>query len=446
MTDASPPQAAAPSGKTLLIEGWRGINQSFAIVNQNQMLGLQRLPGLTLRHRDLSFALPQWNRASNPCGFMPADQLAIDMVPAPRKGERIDAVYRIASPFRRIGKADRRSTVTFMVTEIGLSRINFEDGGAASGKIDLKPFTRGDNRITTCSAWSRDRLVDFGFPGDKITLIPHGVDNRFFHPVSAPKRQSDRAALGIAEETTVFLNIGLSSWNKGIDLLLTAFARLRSGGRNVRLILKDQKELYGRSVHELIRTVGAAHPALLAADTLGAISVISSNLSLADLRLLYGVADAYVAPYRGEGFNFPVLEAIACGTPVVVTAGGATDTFCTDAVAVRVPGLESALEHAETGLRGRYIEPDLDTLTDAMAAFTAGRPAALQAFDPAREAILQRFSWDGAARAVAALSLGHHTPEADRKPSGNADRGSVDRAEAHPRSRDHATVDIAMSA
>lgn len=416
MTDATPPQAAAPSGKTLLIEGWRGINQSFAIVNQNQILGLQRLPGLTLRHRDLSFAFPQWSRDSNPSGFLAADQQAIDGVPEPRRGERIDAAYRIASPFRRIGKADRRPTLTFMVTEIGLSGVNFEGGDADPGRIDLKPFTRGANRITTCSAWSRDRLVDYGFPADKITLIPHGVDGRIFYPVSAAERRGNRAALGIAEEATVFLNIGLSSWNKGIDLLLIAFARLRSGGRNVRLILKDQKELYGRSVQELIRTVGAAHPALLAADTLGAISVISNNLGLADLRLLYGVADAYVAPYRGEGFNFPVLEAMACGTPAIVTAGGATDTFCTDAVAIRVHGSESALEHAATGLRGRYIEPDLDTLTDAMAAFTAGRPAALQDFAIARDAIVQRFTWDNAAAAVAALSVGS-TLDPERAPT-----------------------------
>lgn len=418
MTEAKPPLAAAdPSGKTLLIEGWRGINQSFAIVNQNQILGLQRLPGLTLRHRDLSFALPQWNRTANPAGFSEADQAAIDGLAVPRRGERIDGVYRIASPFRRIGKADRRRTVTFMVTEIGLSSVNFEADRREGRPIDLAPFTRDDNRIATPSAWSRDRLVDFGFPGEKITLIPHGVDGRVFHPLAAAERLHNRAALGIEDATTVFLNIGLSSWNKGIDLLLIAFARLRSGGRNVRLILKDQKELYGRSVQELIRTVGTAHPALLAADTLGAISVISSNMALSDLRLLYGVADAYVAPYRGEGFNFPVLESIACGTPAIVTAGGATDAFCHGGVAVRVPGVAAALEHAATGLRGRYIEPDLDTLTDAMAAFTAGRPAALAGFGAASLAVAQRFSWANAARAVAAATTGEPAP-AEAQPAG----------------------------
>jgi glycosyltransferase involved in cell wall biosynthesis len=50
---------------------------------------------------------------------------------------------------------------------------------------------------------------------------------------------------------------------------------------------------------------------------------------LAQLNVLYNVADAYVTPYRAEGFNLPALEAQACGTPVVATRGGATDDFLT---------------------------------------------------------------------------------------------------------------------
>ena len=52
---------------------------------------------------------------------------------------------------------------------------------------------------------------------------------------------------------------------------------------------------------------------------LGSISVISTSLDQAQLRALYGMADAYVSPYRAEGFNLPVLEAMACGLPVVAT-------------------------------------------------------------------------------------------------------------------------------
>jgi glycosyltransferase involved in cell wall biosynthesis len=51
---------------------------------------------------------------------------------------------------------------------------------------------------------------------------------------------------------------------------------------------------------------------------------------------LYKAADAYVAPYLGEGFNLPVLESMACGLPVICTAGGPTDDFTTPDCAMQI--------------------------------------------------------------------------------------------------------------
>jgi glycosyltransferase involved in cell wall biosynthesis len=42
---------------------------------------------------------------------------------------------------------------------------------------------------------------------------------------------------------------------------------------------------------------------------------------------LYGCSNAYVSPYAAEGFNLPVLESMASGTPVIVPRGGSTDDF-----------------------------------------------------------------------------------------------------------------------
>ena len=52
---------------------------------------------------------------------------------------------------------------------------------------------------------------------------------------------------------------------------------------------------------------------------------------------LYTACDCLVLPYRGEGFGLPVPEAMACGLPVIVTAGGATDDFVRDDFAWRIP-------------------------------------------------------------------------------------------------------------
>ena len=52
---------------------------------------------------------------------------------------------------------------------------------------------------------------------------------------------------------------------------------------------------------------------------------------------VYTACDCLVAPYRGEGFCLPPLEAMACGLPVIVTAGGPTDDFVDESVGWRVP-------------------------------------------------------------------------------------------------------------
>jgi glycosyltransferase involved in cell wall biosynthesis len=399
---AAPP-ATRQATTSLLIEGWRGVNHSYALVNQHQILELLKLDGLHLFHRDLPFVFPHWNRASNDAGFAAVDRQRIDSLPEPADSP-IDCVYRICSPFRPGPAGDQRRTLTFMITEIGLARGSFEAG---SERSDF--FTRDGNLIVTSTDWSRARLVDHGFAAEKVVVIPLGVDTATFRPVTAIERATNRANLGIADDETVFLNIGVAVWNKGIDALLRAFARLRGQGRRVRLILKDQRDVYGISVEQTIRNTGEQWPVLLRAETLAAISVIPGNLDRQQLRLLYGIADAYVSPYRAEGFNLPVLEAIACATPVIVTRGGATDDFCTDEVAFRIGGRAGRHENASTGLVGRFIEPDADELLAAMEGLAIGRHLDAARAAEARARIVQDFSWPRAARELAALVTGQPT-------------------------------------
>lgn len=399
-----PKDMTRPTGETtprsLLVEGWRGVNHSYALINQYQILELLKLDGLRLFHRDLPFAFGHWTRAANGAGFSDDDLRRIDGLDEPA-GEAIDCVYRICSPFRPGAPDDRRKTVTFMITELGLTPESFARG---SERSDF--FTRDDNTIVTSTNWSRDRIVEYGFDAGKVAVVPLGVDTAAFYPSSEAERNSNRAALGIADDETVFMNIGVAIWNKGIDLLLAAFANLRCGGRRVRLILKDQSDVYGISVMQMIRSVGAAHPALLRPDTIAAISVVPGNMSRDQLRLLHAVADCYVSPYRAEGFNLPVLEAIACARPVIVTRGGATDDFCTDDVAFRISGKAGHQSDLSKGTIGRFIEPDFDELVEAMDALATRRHGGLPRFEQERARILQAFNWHRAAAGLARLTVG----------------------------------------
>ena len=63
--------------------------------------------------------------------------------------------------------------------------------------------------------------------------------------------------------------------------------------------------------------------------SIGEIIWFDGPISNEMMGLMYRCSHAYVAPYQSEGFNLPVLESMASGTPVLVTRGGSTDDFTT---------------------------------------------------------------------------------------------------------------------
>jgi glycosyltransferase involved in cell wall biosynthesis len=376
---------------SLCIEGWRGVSHSIALVNQYQMLVLLNDPAWRaewqLYHHDLPFFLKHWNSRQMPAGFSTAEQAAIDAVPAPPPDLVPDCTLRISSPFRSVIAPGQR-TLTFMVTECGLVDDCFD-----APPTDPQAFTRDDNRIITPSAWSRDRLVDGGMDPAGIVVVPHGVKTDTFTPLLPADRAAGRAALGIADDELLFLNVGVATWNKGLDILVKAFALVRRQHPRVRLLLKDHKALYGIGADRTLAQVSRANPGLIDAQVLAGISVVSGSLDQSQLRALYGVADAYVSPYRAEGFNLPVLEAMACGTPVIVTGGGATDDFCPPALSVKLPSREGT-KADEPSMFGRFLVPDEDALVQAMTDVAEGRvdrhaPQRLAA----RAQLVRQYSW-----------------------------------------------------
>jgi glycosyltransferase involved in cell wall biosynthesis len=385
-----PADTPQPLKKRLLVEGWRGVSHSFAMVNQHQLLALQRLGGISLHHRDMPFFMPHWNKLDTGAGFAPAQTAFIENLPA-LATEDADTVYRICAPLRS-PDAGARHTLTFAVTEFGLTDRSFVDASQP-----LAAYTDAGNLVVTPSRWSRDRLIDRGFAEPGVRVVPHGVDHDLYRPLDASERQHNRRAIGIDDDVTVFLNVGLPAWNKGIDLLVGAFAAVHRARPRCRLILKDAQKLYGLGAEQVLRDLAAQQPGLITADVIGAISLVGGNMTLAELRLLFGVADCYVSPYRAEGFNLPVLEALACGTPVIVSSGGATDDFCDGPAVAKVPSVfkrSPVRDHPTACL----VEPHLPSLVELMDQAAAAGPL----HDPdalprqqARQAS-RRWTWDAA--------------------------------------------------
>lgn len=343
------------SRTSLVVEDWRGINHSFALVNQFQLLEMLESTDLELFHEDAPYFLPHWSRATNWAGFHVSDEEKLSGIPAPDSSSLSDWTYRISSNTDlRPPKFSKKLTV-FLVTELDLDEQSFAPGS------NLAEFEAAGGIIGTPSNWSRQRIIDWVFKPETVHVVPHGISRDYFFPLVADAIRSQRTALGFTEIEVLLLNISTAIWNKGIDVLLKGFALARQQRKDLRLIFKDQSNTYGVSGDNYIQTT-LSNASLLSDDVINAITLIPDNLTMDQMNAMYNIADCYVSPYRADSFNLPACEAMACGIPVIVTKGGAPDDF------VEVSGhrtVDSTLP-SHVVIQGRnisaYREPDLDHL------------------------------------------------------------------------------------
>jgi glycosyltransferase involved in cell wall biosynthesis len=339
----------------LQIEGWRGISHSYALVNQFQLLAWAQNPYLEIGHLDMPYFFDSWGKHKNPSGLTAKDESIIDqLVPL----TEFDAVFRIYSPFD-LKPAHRGRTGVFMVTEFGLdiTTVNLQTIPALQSEGGF---------IVTPSHWSRNRLVANGIPAEMVHVVPHSVDPSYFHRLPDDLIAAQRKSLGFQTDEVILLNVGTQHWAKGMDLLIRAFAVARAQRKDLRLVLKDQRNTYTLNTEEFIGQTLAEH-GLLSEDVLQAITMIPVNLTLQELNSLYNVADAYVSPYRAEGYNLPVREAQTCHTPVITTRDGATADFTRSNGNVMLEGTlnENASLKTEIPINA-YIEPDFQQLCEAL--------------------------------------------------------------------------------
>ncbi len=336
-------------------------------MNQHQLTALLRRNDVALYHEDAPLLSSMWSSTSCGAGFPPDEQNAINSIPD-RDARSVDWTYEIAFPFFSFRRSSSEPVAHFMVTNFGVTKRDFP-GNVSRDSIRLED---GD-LIITPSHWSRNKICQYGFPEDRVRVVHHGVDPKAFYPLSPDERASMRSIIGLKAEEFCFLNVGALSVNKGLDLLIKAFAKVASIRPDVRLLIKDQGYLYGATAQEVIQGIFSQmspyEADLVASKTIA----VGSNLSVEQLRLLYGAADCYVSPYRAEGFNLPVLEAMACGTPVLVTDGGATDDFVFSSEC-KISSRQTHNQHLDTlGVSDErllidthFLEPDFDSLITKM--------------------------------------------------------------------------------
>ena len=237
-------------------------------------------------------------------------------------------------------------------------------------------------RVICTTAWAAAEFERIG--AGNLARVPLGVDLATFTP--GVQGSGQVRARYVAEGQILLVHCGRLSAEKKPQRSLTTLATLRADGLPVRLVVAGDGPLRPRLEHRAAR---AGLPVTFAGFLPGR----------ADLAALLASADVAIAPGPAETFGLAALEALACGTPVVVSAESALPEVAGEAEA-SVPG-----EDLAAGVRAVLARPE-----------PARRAAA--------RARAERYDWDTAVRGFLEVHAAAVHKEASRRQRAWAGEGA----------------------
>ncbi len=188
-----------------------------------------------------------------------------------------------------------------------------------------------------------------------------------------------------------FLNVSSAFPRKGVDILLRAYFATFSGSDDISLVLKTFPNPHN-TVDDLLTGLRADH-----VDPPD-VRWIDRDLDDHEMAALFGLADCYVHPARGEGFGLPVAEAMAAGVPVISVAWGGLADIVSEETAVTIPFTLMPSESHLAIEGSEWAEPDEGALAAELArmAGAADSPEVVARVERARQMITNEYSWEAA--------------------------------------------------
>lgn len=219
---------------------------------------------------------------------------------------------------------------------------------------------KGAQRLIAVSdGIAREIQQVYGVGPERMSVIPNGVDLEEFNSGVRTAAKNVRAELNIPSDAVVVLFVGHNWERKGLSTLVAALSALRSRRPECHVCLVvvggggrvSFEENVGRQLGGDVRFLGTR----------------------ADMAQVYGAADLCVLPTTQEPFGLPVLEAMACGLPVVVSALAGVADAITDGFDGLLLEDPTDLSELVSKLEQLLLDEELRAAVGARAAETARR-------------------------------------------------------------------------
>ena len=192
---------------------------------------------------------------------------------------------------------------------------------------------KADALITVSENTRQDSIRLLHVPEEKIFAVQLGVDE-IFHPIKDNGlRRKIYQQYQLPEKFILY--VGLVEPRKNLPLLIRSFRTLVEEGFSHRLVIAGRLGWMYQEVFKQIETLGLE-------DRIKFTGYVPRQ----NLPIVYNLAELFVYPTLYEGFGLPVLEAMACGTPVVTSNISSLPEIVGNAGILVTPGEESALAEA----------------------------------------------------------------------------------------------------
>jgi glycosyltransferase involved in cell wall biosynthesis len=224
-------------------------------------------------------------------------------------------VVRLESPFELVQPIAAESFGAAGNMTRGLA------GGALGGL--QRRILRGASRVVAISQDIEGLLAGLAFPPARIARIPNAIDLSRFAPVSAEARARLRARLQLPADRTIVVYAGRVTQAKGVAMLVEGWPELVARHPDLYLVIvgtgKGSWDDCEAQVAEYIRSHSLE----------GHVALVGHSDSVQDY---LQAADLFVSPSDYEGFGLSVVEALACGLPIVTTSVGVAEQIVHDGI------------------------------------------------------------------------------------------------------------------